>query len=439
MKWDNFTVARIANFICADGKQQSIYMDGKTPGLGLRVTQAGAKSYIFESRLHGKTLRLTIGDIRTWSLVKAQSEATRLKALTDQGVDPRLEAEQKRSTAEAAAVQVARQCTTLRDAWKIYVDERKANWSAGHILNHSKLSAPGGKSKKKGEGETKAGPLAALMHLTLPEIKSEKVSAWLKAEAAERPTNAHQSYRLLRAFLRWASEKDQYKDLISTDAYSARSVRDVVPKSKSKEGDCLQREQLPAWFQAVLTIQNPVVSAYFQALLLTGARRRELSSLQWGDLDFQWGKMTIKDKVEGSREIPLTPYVAKLLENLPRRNDWVFSSVTAADGKLTEPTVAHKTALESANLPHVTLHGLRRSFGTLCEWIEMPVGISAQIMGHKPSALAEKHYRRRSIDMLRKWHERIESWVLNEAGIIVKATDVDSPNATDQPILDEKL
>lgn len=47
----------------------------------------------------------------------------------------------------------------------------------------------------------------------------------------------------------------------------------------------------------------------------------------------------------------------------------------------------------------------------------MPIGISAQIMGHKPSALAEKHYRRRPLDLLRKWHDLNESWILQQAGI----------------------
>lgn len=56
----------------------------------------------------------------------------------------------------------------------------------------------------------------------------------------------------------------------------------------------------------------------------------------------------------------------------------------------------------------------------LAEWVEVPTGIVAQIMGHKPSALAEKHYRRRPLDLLRKWHEKIETWILNEAGITIK-------------------
>jgi hypothetical protein len=38
-------------------------------------------------------------------------------------------------------------------------------------------------------------------------------------------------------------------------------------------------------------------------------------------------------------------------------------------------------------------------------------------MGHKPSAIAEKHYRRRPLDLLRMWHVKIEAWILTEAGI----------------------
>jgi integrase len=96
---------------------------------------------------------------------------------------------------------------------------------------------------------------------------------------------------------------------------------------------------------------------------------------------------------------------------------WVFSSLNAEDGHIAEPRYAHNQATEAAGLPHITLHGLRRSFGTLSEWIEVPVGVVAQIQGHKPSALAEKHYRRRPLDMLRMWHDKIEAWMLEQAGI----------------------
>jgi integrase len=65
----------------------------------------------------------------------------------------------------------------------------------------------------------------------------------------------------------------------------------------------------------------------------------------------------------------------------------------------------------------VSLHGLRRSFKSLAEWVECPAGIVAQIMGHKPSATAEKHYTVRPVDLLRLWHDKIEAWMLEQAGV----------------------
>ena len=38
-------------------------------------------------------------------------------------------------------------------------------------------------------------------------------------------------------------------------------------------------------------------------------------------------------------------------------------------------------------------------------------------MGHAPSAIAEKHSRRRPLDLLRMWHTKIEGWMLAVAGI----------------------
>lgn len=423
-----FTAGRVDGFKCEDGKGQSFLWDSEAPGLGLRVTANGAKSYIFQAKLNGQAIRITIGSPKVWAIDAAQAEARRLKVIIDNGQDPRqvkadgLEAEQaardaRGAEAEAKQAETVRQNLTLGEVWPLYVEARKSKWSTGHLQNHMTLTAAGGEPKKRGKGLTVPGPMAPLMLLALGDLTAERISAWLEKEAVERPTNAAQSYRLLRAFIRWAANVPAYRGIIASETYSASNVREAVPKSQAADGDGLQREQLPLWFEAVRRIRNPVISTYLQALLLTGARREELAALRWADVDFQWRSMTIKDKIEGSRTIPLTPYVAHLMTTLPRRNEYVFSSPMAASGHIEEPRIAHTKALALAGLPHVSLHGLRRSFGTLCEWVEMPSGISAQIMGHKPSALAEKHYRRRPIDLLRTWHTKIEAWMLEHAGI----------------------
>ncbi len=43
-------------------------------------------------------------------------------------------------------------------------------------------------------------------------------------------------------------------------------------------------------------------------------------------------------------------------------------------------------------------------------------------MGQKPSATAEKHYTVRPLDLLRMHHERIEAWMLEQAGVAFDAT-----------------
>ncbi|SFL40925.1 Phage integrase family protein [Nitrosomonas aestuarii] len=153
-----------------------------------------------------------------------------------------------------------------------------------------------------------------------------------------------------------------------------------------------------------------------QTVILTGARREEILQLRWEDIDFKWNSITIRDKVDGLRVVPLTPYVTHLLTNLPRCNEWTFSSATAANGRLAEPRLAHNKACAIAGL-ELTIHGLRRSFASLCEWIEVPAGIAAQIQGHKPQGVREQNYIRRPLDLLRKWHIKIEEWILEQAGI----------------------
>ncbi|MBV8467742.1 MAG: integrase family protein [Burkholderiales bacterium] len=413
----SLTAQRVEKAVCEAGKTQSFLWDSSTPGLGLRVT-SGSKAYVFEGRVHGRSLRMTIGDVRVWPLGKAQDEARRLQVLCNSGVDPRLQRSEQAAEIEAARVEAKRAEVTLGYAWPIYIEACKGGWGERHLQDHIEVAHPGGQPKKRGKGLTVPGPLASLLPDRLSDLTSERIAKWLGKEVETRATSAAKAFRLLRAFLNWCASENDYKGLVPSDALDNRKVRDAVPSVRAKK-DCLQREQLQGWFMAVRQIPNPVMSAYLQALLLTGPRPDELASVMWPDIDFQWKSITLRDKVEGERVIPLTPYVESLLASLPRiyDNPWVFSSARAESGRIQDPRFAHNKAVAESGLPHMTLHGLRRSFNTLSEWCDVPAGVVAQIMGHKPSATAEKHYRQRPLDLLRKWHTQIEDWILEQAGL----------------------
>jgi integrase len=300
------------------------------------------------------------------------------------------------------------------------------------------IQAPG-MPRKRSSKLTIAGPLWPLRDIPLIDFSAEMLIDWIKAENKIRPTQAALANRLLFACLRWCWEardnKQKVYALDNPEALRTKSYVKRVQTTKAGNHGSLGRDQLAVWFKEVRRIQNPVVSAFLQSCLLTGARPwQELAKLRWADVDFRWRRMKLHDKAtsegaqEGFRIIPLTPYVASLISGLPRRNEFVFSG-TAGNDHLVDIRKSYHPALSAAGLDGPTVYGLRGSFATLAEYdddVAPPAGVIAQIMGHTPSATAEKHYKKREIDSLYQWHAKIEGWILAQAGI-------DQPAETDKP------
>lgn len=422
------TAGRIRDFNCPADKAQAFLWDADVYGLAVRCTPTGKTAFIFQAKLAGKDIRVTLGDTRTLGIDSARDEARRLGVLIAQGTDPRQDKQERIEAGEAKRQENRRKVVTVSEAWTTYIADRWPRWGEHHRRDHEAAIQRGGRpitrGGRLGRTETVPGTLYPLMALKLSELSPERVKAWLTKENATRPTKTALAFRLLRAFVGWCEEHPDYRGIVSTEACSQKRVRQEVTKGNSKASDTLQREQLSAWFNTVRDIGNPVTAAYLQTVILTGGRRDEILSLKWPDVDFQWNSLRIADKVEGERIIPLTPFVASLLAALPRRKDkegkplpWVFSSPTAAGGRIQDPRLQLDKACMVAGIPKVTVHGLRRTFKNMSEWVESPSGITAQLMGHKPSAVAERHYTYRSLDLLRMWHIKIEAWMLEQAGI----------------------
>ena len=426
-----FTAGRVSAFTCPADKAQAFLWDATAAGLGLRTTPAGKPAYVFQSVYQSKDLRLTIGNPGAWSIEQARDKARALQRLIDDGKDPRdlkrdaLAQQAEREASAAAQVEANKLAAlTVGEVWATYLAERRPHWGDLHYRDHiDKAKAGGLPSGRRGGGKklTQPGPLAALMPLALRDLDQPTIEAWAAKEGLTRPSSARLAWRLLTVFLTWCAEQPVYASLLpAKNPAKTKKAREALGKAGTKK-DVLQKGQLAAWFAAVQQLQNPVIAACIQMMLLTGARPGEVLGIRWEDVNTQWKGISIRDKVEGTREIPATPYMLHLLAALPRRNEWVFFSPTSATGCLTEPNNPHTRACKAAGLEGLTLHGLRRSFKSLTEWLEVPVGVVAQIQGHKPSATAEKHYTVRPLELLRLHHERIEAWILEQAGIVFDA------------------
>lgn len=418
----NITAGRIAEFKCPAGKAQDFLRDLKSPWLAVRATANGAKSFVFEAKLNGRTIREVIGSTSAWTIDAARQAANEKKTLVDRGVDPRqlrrdaIQAEQTRITEEQQrALRVA-------DVWPIYLEEgkprRKEQWKPRYAADLRKAAAPGGEPKKRGQGVTKPGPLFPLMEHRLAKIDQDVMRDWYAVERKRGATQAARALAMFAGFLSWCSTRREYRDLVNRDAAKASELQDMLP-AKNVRTDALELAQLPAWFKAVEELPNRTAAAYLVALLLTGARREEMAAIRReSDVDFRWDRLTLPDKVGTTRTIPLTPYLKSLLVSIPEvaGNEFVFASPGTADKRITDPRSAHASVLKASGIGHCTIHGLRRSFALLAEAAGAPAGAIAQIMGHRPSAVSER-YKPRSVDMLRPYLAQIEAFILEAGGV----------------------
>jgi len=413
------TAGRVESFVCEAGKSQSFLWDTDTPTLALRVTPTGRKTYVFESRLHGATLRVNIGTAADWPIEKARGDAKRLKMLVDTGIDPREVERQQQADKASKAAAATVQALTVGDVWPLYLEQgrpkRRDAWKPRYLADLKAMAAAGGVKKKRGEGLTRPGPLYPLLALPLAAVNEDSLKIWYDREALAGKHQAARALMMFRGFLRWCAARPEYRAQTDREAGRAAAIVESLP-SNTRRTDALEAAQVPGWWAGVEQLNNRTASAYLRALLLTGARREELAAVTWANVDFQWCKLTIADKVEATRTIPLTPYLGQLLATLPRTNAFVFAS-TGKSGRISDTRASHSNALRSAAIIGLTIHGLRRSFSLLGEAAGAPAGAIAQVMGHKPSATAEG-YRPRSIDALRPYLEQIETHILNLAGVM---------------------
>lgn len=412
-----FTSLKVQKFpLPSEARTQAFYWDSETAGLSVRVTKNNNRAYIFQGRIATETIRITIGDIKTWSLEEARKEARKFQQLIDQGINPREEKKSQELKSKLTKI-------TFGEVYMEYTEAQKDSWSKRTHTEAVRLCHRGGQVKKIGKGLTLPAVLAPLLDLPLSSISPDILSDWLRTENKTRKTQTATAYRMLRACINWCHSEESYKSLITPEVYKHPSVRKLVYKPVPKK-NYIQKHQLKSWFQVVNELDNPIHQALLKVCLLTGGRSEAVRSMKYTDIDFNSKFIHIWNKPDQDYiQIPLTPYVENLIKNLRHyhNSDYIFASLTAKDGYVINVRKQYYRTLKKYNLPIFTIHDLRRSFSNLSEWLDIPVGVVAQIMGHKPTAIAELHYKNRPVDLLRMHHEKIETWILEQAEVSINS------------------
>jgi len=350
------TAGRVSGFICTPGTAQSFLWDSDAPGLAVRATPpskrnpAGSKAFIFQGKLDGKDIRMTIGDVRTWDIETgdysrpgAREEARRLQAMIDRGVDPRSE---KKERIQKIRDEANRARHTFADAVKDYVEKKRREKDNLPLKDRTRkdylamVAAP----KTRANGAMgQPGLLYSLADTPLHLLDSGTIRTAYQEALTHGERQAAYAMQVLRAVLTWNGVKIPDNPL-SRDAPGKDRIR--IPQSKAT-GKPIPLERISGWWKALDLAANPPTRDYLRFLVLTGARVSEPKKVLVSDCDMIAARLTIRDTKNRKDHIVLfSRQVAAIVKrNIAGKKpeDPLF---VLADGKKTIATIVERSGTE---------------------------------------------------------------------------------------------
>jgi integrase len=298
---------KMSNVAAIDGKQTD-YKDSGThrvPGLMLRVSPSGTKSWVVTARRPGckNPSRFTIGDFCHLTLTEARTKAQAFKAKLRDGADP--VADKRKRRAEAAA-QATTQPDTVRSVSQRFITHcQKKNRTVkeqARIMEREILPAWGD------------APLA--------DIQRRDVLKLLEDKAATSPTMANRLLALVRRFFNWAVEVDLLDD------NPAAGVK--APHKEMTRERVLSDSELKAVWLAADDMGKPFGSIT-QLLILTAQRRDEVVSMRWSEISAGERELVIpgaRTKNGNENRVPLGNAALSIIDAQPviDGSDFVFPS-----------------------------------------------------------------------------------------------------------------
>lgn len=371
---------------------QLFFRDPELHGFGIRIgTQS--KTFFCEKKIAGKSTRVTLGGYPDISvdLAKKMAQETMVKLIT--GVD----VNQEKAEGRVKTI-------TLGEVYEDFKASRTLKEST--VVSYDSVM-------RIGYGDWLKLQVSAITK-NMVEDRHMKIS-----QESGKPS-ANRSARTLRSILNFAIGKYELSNgnaVLSENPFVRISQTKQWHRVARRTGH-LKPDQLPALFNEIDKVSNPIVADYIRFVIFTGCRRSEAASLMWKDINLANKSFVISDpKNHNPIELPLTSYLFDLIQRrqLERINDYVFPA-SSKSGHIEEPK---KTIIQIGKSIdyHFTIHDLRRTYVTIAESLDVSSYAVKALVNHKMSGNdVTAGYIQLSVDRLRDPMQRITDFILKSAG-----------------------
>lgn len=279
----------VARSVAPPPSGYEIHWCAATPGFGVRVTSAGARAYIGERRVEGRTVRRTLG--KAAGAAAISSDAARrlqldISSELQQGKD-RLEERRESRAAEQ------RESVTLKSALEDYVKHKRRAKDGLPLKERTRsdylaMVEPGGTTKAG--RPLLDGPLYSLAQKSIHRLSSTDIRELYRALEPRGERQRTYALQVLRALLRHNGIVIEGNPLSPS---TAGAQRVVLAPSRGRPSP-IPAEKLGAWWKAACAVGS--TSAHqLRFQLLTGCRPGEVAGITVGNVDSSTWRVTLKD------------------------------------------------------------------------------------------------------------------------------------------------
>ena len=178
-----------------------------------------------------------------------------------------------------------------------------------------------------------------------------------------------------------------------------------IKKHKEKSRDrYVDTKEMNIFLKTVEEEPNKMIADFFLTCLYTGARKGNVLSMKWENINFKDKMWYVPDTKNGEpQNVPLDDIAIEVLNRRKENNStkWVFPSELSASGHLEEPKKVWHRIVKKAGIRNLRIHDLRRTLGSWMANNGETLHVIGGTLGHK-SPSSTRIYSRLHINSMRK-------------------------------------